>query len=75
MIPLWFTRINSAGALLAGRGQYSTVKNGMRYGSAVGILISSCRADMGAGRDTARTRSRTRGAVLGQRDRGRAEVG
>ena len=52
------TRINSAGALLAGRGQYSTVKNGtrMRYGSAVGLLIS-CRAD---GRDTARTRSSNR---------------
>ena len=60
------TRINSAGALLAGRGQYSTVKNGtrMRYGSAFGILISCRRAD---GRDTARTRSRTRGDVLGQR--------
>ena len=69
---------NSAGALLAGRGQYRTrtrtVKNGtrMRYGSAVGLLISSCRAD---GRDTARTRTRTRGAVLGQRGRGRAEAG
>ena len=44
------TRINSAGALLAGRGQYRTrtVKNGtrMRYGSAVGLLIS-CRVQMG----------------------------
>ena len=31
------TRINSAGALLAGRGQYSTVKNGtrMRHGTVV----------------------------------------
>ena len=40
---LVYTRINSAGALLAGRGQYSTVKNGtrMRYGSAVGLLISA----------------------------------
>ena len=43
------TRINSAGALLAGRGQYSTVKNGtrMRYGSAFGILISAAVVQMG----------------------------
>ena len=34
------TRINSAGALLAGRGQYSTVKNGtrMRYGTVVRLV-------------------------------------
>ena len=44
----------------------------MRYGSAVGSFIS-CRASSD-GRDTARTRTRIRGAVLGQRDRGRAEV-
>ena len=33
-------RINSAGALLAGRGQYSTVKNGtrMRYGTVVRLV-------------------------------------
>ena len=61
------TRINSAGALLAGRGQYSTVKNGTRH-----AVLISCRAD---GRDTVRTRTRTRGDVQGQRDRGRAEVG
>ena len=43
---IYQTRINSAGALLAGRGQYSTVKNGtrMRYGT---VDISAAAVQMG----------------------------
>ena len=44
------TRINSAGALLAGRGQYSTVKNGtrMRYGTVVRLVYSGGFIDISA---------------------------